>query len=383
MRENSKFQSLFDPEKHAYKNEYTRSIGAQIFKCHTRALGFHLYQCDNASCAHIHRQYHSCGNRHCPFCGTMKKDEWVEARLADLLPCPYYHVVFTVPHEWNQVMMQSPREMYKILFDASSETLLTLSAHPDYLGGVPGITSVLHTWGQKLDYHVHVHCIVSGGGLNSGNWVAPKRSNGKFLFPESALKKVYKGIFMRLVRERRQEMKVEPSQIDQAIETSGKKRWKVYAKKPFGGPDQVVKYLGRYTHRTAITSPRIKEITNDQVRFEYKDYRDDQSKEMVLTHYEFMRRFEHHILPARFVRIRHYGLLQNYGKHTRLEELRETMDWEQPSTRVVVSMAVRMLEKYGRDIAKCPCCESGRYQLWLTDRHGKVTYYRPRDGPDH
>jgi hypothetical protein len=133
------------------------------------------------SCQHTHTQYHSCGNRHCPFCGTFKKDDWVENRVADLLPTPYYHIVFTVPHSWNKVMMQSPRQLYKILFDAASETLLKLGKNPDYLGATPGITAVLHSWGQKLDYHVHLHCVVSGGGVSADNeWIPAKRANGKF-----------------------------------------------------------------------------------------------------------------------------------------------------------------------------------------------------------
>ncbi|MEX1122920.1 MAG: transposase, partial [Balneolales bacterium] len=256
MGSKSAFQSLFACTNYVPKNEYTRGVLSRIHRCHTRDLGYHCYQCSNQECLHTHTQYHSCGNRHCPFCGTFKKDKWVEERLADLLPTPYYHIVFTIPHSWNTVMMQSPRELYTILFDAASETLLDLSRNKEYLGATPGITAVLHTWGQQLDYHVHLHCVVSGGGISNTEWVTAKRANAKFLFPLAALRKKHKGIFLRLVRERKQDIAASDEQIDTAIQLSGYKQWKVYAKAPFGGPDQVLKYLGRYTHKTAITSYR-------------------------------------------------------------------------------------------------------------------------------
>ncbi len=377
----SRFQALFNPGLFAYKNTYTRSIASRIFKCHTAELGYHCYHCNNAECGHRQLQYHSCGNRHCCFCGTLKKEEWVESRIDDLLPCPYYHIVFTVPHEWNKVMMQAPKEMYKILFDASSQALLTLGQDSKYLGGTPGITAVLHTWGQSLDYHVHLHCIVSGGGVSNNQWIVPKRNNGKFLFPVAVLKKVYQAIFLQLVRERKAGIPVANQQVEEAINASEYKHWKVYAKQPFGGPQQVMKYLGRYTHRTAITYHRVKAVSEQHITFTYKDYRDNTKKEMTLNHQEFLARFERHILPYRFVRIRHYGLLQNQGKAIRLSQLREEMDWGQPAPKVEVPVAIRMLEKYGRDITKCCKCCEGKLELIMTKRFGKVTYHRARDVP--
>ncbi len=382
----SQFQALFDPQRFNYKNEYTRSIASRIFICHRQEMGYHCYQCDNPDCRHTHLQYHSCGNRHCCFCGTLKKEEWVEDRIDDLLPCPYYHIVFTVPHEWNKAMMQAPEQLYKILFDAASQTLLNLGKNPKFLGAVPGITAVLHTWGQTLDYHVHLHCIVSAGGMTSNQWrsadaVAPKRENGKFLFPQAALKKMYKAIFLRLVDQQKETIPVDEKQLEEALQKVRYKTWKVYAKKPFGGPEQVMKYLGRYTHRTAITHHRIKAISDQSISFSYKDYRDNQKKQMTLTHQEFLSRFERHILPHRFVRIRHYGLLKNRGKATRIRQLRERMDWEQPTAKVKVPMAVRMIEKYGVDLTRCQQCDKGKYELLMTKHFGKVTYYRARDVP--
>lgn len=348
-------------------------------------MGYHCYQCNNDRCLHTHTQYHSCGNRHCPFCGGFKKDAWVEDRIADLLPTPYYHIVFTVPHHWNQVMLQSPKELYKILFDAASETLLTLAQNPDYLGATPGVTAVLHTWGQQLNYHVHLHCVVSAGGIKDGEqtrWVKAKREDNNFLFPQGALRKVYKAIFLRRVRERKESIGASDVQIDEAIRLSGLKKWKVYAKAPFGGPDQVIKYLGRYTHKTAITHYRIKSVVDGKVSFTYKDYADgDKEKILPLSEREFLHRFERHILPRRFVRIRHYGFLTNRGKRTRLIELRKNMGLAELPVRVEIPVAVRLLEKFGKDITQCEQCPTGKYELLFTKRFGKKTYSKARDGP--
>ncbi|MDH5398776.1 MAG: IS91 family transposase [Cyclobacteriaceae bacterium] len=376
------FQSLFACTNYVAKNEYTRQVMSRIHRCHTKDLGYHCYQCNNEECLNTHTQYHSCGNRHCPFCGSLKKDKWVEERLADLFPTPYYHIVFTVPHSWNTVMMQSPKELYSILFDAASATLLDFSGNNNYMGATPGITTVLHTWGQKLDYHVHLHCVVSGGGISNGQWVNAKRSNGKFLFPIAALRKKYKALFLRLARERMQDIAASDDQIDTAIRESGYKQWKVYAKAPFGGPDQVLKYLGRYTHKTAITSYRIDTLENGTVRFNYKDYADgNKTKSMALSEKEFLRRFEQHILPKRFVRIRHYGFLTNRGKVTRLNHIRKTMGLAQAKAPVEIPVAVRLLEKFGKDITRCTECETGRYELLFTKRFGKTTYRKPQKIP--
>jgi Putative transposase/Transposase zinc-binding domain len=377
------FQNLFSRNDFKPKNIYTHGILDKISRCHTKDLGYHCYQCDNPDCLHSHTQYHSCGNRHCPFCGNLKKDEWVESRVDDLLPTPYYHIVFTVPHSWNKVMMQAPKQMYKILFDAASETLLNLGRNPKFLGGTPGITAVLHTWGQSLDYHVHLHCVVSGGGVDKNNdWIEEKRSNGKFLFPRGALRKMYKALFLKLADQRKGEMNCANDQIEDAIRLSGYKKWKVYAKAPFGGPDQVIKYLGRYSHKTAITHYRIKSVQDGKVSFEYKDYADGNKKKvMTLSTGEFLRRFEMHILPKRFVRIRHFGFLTNRGKTERIDAIRENMDLAPAAPKVEVSVSVRLLEKFGKDITKCSKCLEGHYELLFTKRYGKITYSKARASP--
>ena len=384
MKTKTAFQKLFDPFKFECKNQYIQGIFSKIHKCHTKDLGYHCYQCNNPDCLDSHTQYHSCGNRHCPFCGTFKKDDWVESRIADLLPTAYYHIVFTVPHSWNKVMMQSPKELYTTLFDAASETLLGFGSNEEYLGATPGITAVLHTWGQKLDYHVHLHCVVSAGGVKNGQWIKEKRSNNNFLFPEKEMKKIYKATFLRMVRERKQEIACADKQIDEAIRLSGYRRWKVYAKAPFGGPDQVIKYLGRYTHKTAISHYRIKSIADGEVCFEYKDYADgDKKKLLKLTENKFLRRFELHVLPKRFVRIRHYGFLTNRGKTTRINEIRKVMGLDPVILKVEVPVAVRLLEKFGTDITQCRECATGKYELMFTIRFGKKAYSKVRDGPQN
>lgn len=272
--------------------------------------------------------------------------------------------------------MQDPREFYNILFDAVSETILNHGTNPEYLGATPGVTAVLHTWGQDLNYHVHLHCVVSGGGIDKkGGWVLAKRTNNKFLFPEPSLNKMYKAIFLNKVRARQHKISCSDAQIRQAITTSGRQKWKVYAKAPFGGPDQVIKYLGRYTHKTAITHHRILSVADSKVRFTYKDYPDGgKIKAKELSSQEFMQRFERHILPRRFVRIRHYGFLTNRGKVTRLQNIRAKMGLKAVDKKVVIPMAIKLFEKFGRDITRCSQCQKGLYELIFTKRGHQLTY---------
>lgn len=299
-------------------NPYSKGVFTQLQRCHTAALGMHTYKCSDTQCNTLHYQYHSCGNRHCPNCGGLKKEQWIEDLTADLLPTHYYHIVFTLPHEFHPLIMGNGKELFKLLFDAASKTLLQLAGDDQWLGGRCSITAILHTWGQDLSFHPHVHCIVSGGGINNNNeWIEAKRSNGKFLFPPKALKTVYKGIFLKGLRSLLSQQRLNANGIntEKLIKQAGYKKWNVYAKAPFGNVATVVEYLGRYTHKIAITAHRIVSITEHSVLFKYKDYADGhKQKQIPLSHGEFLRRFEQHILPRRFVKIRHYGLLQNHGK---------------------------------------------------------------------
>ena len=360
-------QQLFAQETVQSFNAYSRQVFSSLHHCHTTALGVHTYRCNNVACHHLHYQYHSCGNRHCPNCGGLKKEQWVENLTADLLPTAYYHIVFTLPHELHPVMMGNRREMFKLLFDAASQTLLRLAGDPQWLGGKCSITAVLHTWGQQLSFHPHVHCIVSGGGVDAGNaWVKAKRSNSKFLFPADALRKVYKGIFLKGLRQliAKKQLKADGVDTEKIIRQAGFKKWKVYAKSPFGSVANVVAYLGRYTHKVAITSHRIISISEHSITFKYRDYADrNTTKEMTLSHAEFLRRFEQHILPKRFVKIRHYGLLQNHGKIKRLNAIRQQLKLQPLPPKVQVPVRVRMLEQYGQDITLCPKCKAGKLVL--------------------
>jgi hypothetical protein len=329
-------------------------------------MGMHYYKCDDENCNHLHYQYHSCGNRHCPNCGGLKKQQWIENLTAQLFPTAYYHVVFTLPHEFNPLILGNRKELFTLLFEAASQTLLQFGKDEKYLGATCGITAVLHTWGQDLSFHPHVHCIISGGGVKDNKWVTAKRKNDKFLFPAAAMKKVYKGIFLNKLRMLLTKglLKTEGIAVEELIQQAGYKNWNVYAKSPFGNVASVVEYLGRYTHKTAITKHRIISITETDITFRYKDYADgNKGKEMTLSIAEFLRRFEIHFLPKRFVKIRHYGYLQNHGKTKRLNAVRATMKLQPLPPKVKIPVALRMLEQYGHDISLCPKCKQGKLIL--------------------
>jgi len=282
--------------------------------------------------------------------------------------------VFTLPHELHAIILGNRKELFKLLFDAASQTLLQFAQDPKYRGAKCSITAILHTWGQQLSFHPHLHCIVSGGGVDDNHkWIAAKRKNDKFLFPEPAMKPVYKAIFLKGLRLLIQEGKLQIKGIDtdKLIKDAGYKKWKVYAKSPFGNVASVVEYLGRYTHKIAITAHRIISISEQSVRFKYKDYADgDKQKEMALSITEFLRRFELHILPKRFVKIRHYGLLQNHGKTKRLNAIRQQLRLSPLPAKVHIPVSQRMLEKFGKDITLCPRCNKGKL-VWMCTTYAK------------
>lgn len=361
---------------HAFTNAvvHSKQVFTQLHRCHTAAIGVHTYKCSDPGCNHLHHQYHSCSNRHCPNCGGLKKEQWIENLTADLLPTAYYHVVFALPHELHPIILVNRKEMFKLLFDAASQTLLQFARDPKDLGAKCSITTILHTWGQQLSFHPHVHCIVSGGGVDDNNkCIAAKRKNDKFLFPVPAMKKVYKAIFFKGLRLLIHTGKLQIKGIDteKLIKDAGYKKWKVYAKSPFGNVASVVEYLGRYTHKIAITTHRVISIGEQGVRFKYKDYSDgDKQKEMTLSTAEFLRRFELHILPRRFVKIRHYGLLQNHNKIKRLNIIRQELSLRPLPAKVQVPVSQRMLEKYGKDITLCPKCNKGKL-VWLCTTYAR------------
>ena len=347
-------------EKHPQINSWQlRTLGA-LLRCRTAALGGHLDAC--TSCGTTRISYNSCRNRHCPKCQGKNREEWIQKRDAELLPVPYFHVVFTLPSELNQLAMHRPREIYNSLFESAWETLKTFGYDPKHLGAQTGMIAILHTWGQQLTLHPHLHCIIPGGGLTkSGKW-KNARSKGKFLFPVKALSLVFRAKYTERLKEK------VPDVNKELVDTLFKKKWVVYAKRPFGHPRAVLEYLGRYTHKVAISNHRIKSIEDGRVSFDYKDYRQAAKKqEMSLPGMEFIRRFSLHILPRGFVRIRHYGILSSTSKKVTIPEI--TMQLKHRPRQV---KEPRKLLSYNPKT--CPCCK----------RETMVTLeIIPKRGPPH
>lgn len=359
MSKQAILQGIFSKAQRMGFNPYSKSVFGQLSTCRTLANGYHLSQCSD--CGHQQMQFHGCGNRHCLFCGHFGREQWVGQRQQELLPTTYYHVVFTLPDELNGLVMGNRTLLYNLLLEASAQTLLQFGKDPQYLGAEIGITSVLHTWGQNLSFHPHVHCIVSGGGFDGSQWHNTKRVSGKFLFPVGALKIVFKAILMKGLRNLRPKLRLNDLDFEGLLSQIGRKAWNVYAKRPFGGAMGVLEYLGRYTHRIAISSSRITDVGPSTVSFNYKDYADGSKiKQMTLSHEEFLRRFEQHILPKYFVKIRHYGYLRNRGKQKRIKQILASMQLSERKPLPKLTVNQFMLEKYGTDIGKCQCCGEGR-----------------------
>jgi len=306
-----------------------------IARCRTAALGGHIEACD--ACGTRRVAYNSCRNRHCPKCQGAARAKWVAAQHAQLLPIEYFHVVFTLPHALNALARGNPRRLYALLFHAAAATLQCFARDPRHLGAELGVTAVLHTWGQNLSQHLHVHCVVTGGGLTADGqqWVSTRRG---FLFPVRALSRVFRGKFLAGLRTLRVRgllhlagdnsaaLADEPGWTEwlRALRATD---WVVYAKPPFGGPERVLKYLGRYTHRVALTNHRLVSIDDGVVRFRWKDYaHGNQMKVMALPAAEFLRRFLLHVVPPGFMRIRHFGLLANRCRAAQLARCRALLE---------------------------------------------------------
>src|SRR4051794_15356615 len=270
-------QLLLKHYKPSQKSEcaHVQNVLHRIAICRTSSLGYHVYRCSNGECGYIKYQYHSCRDRHCPCCGAIKKHEWIEARMQELLPVKYYHVVFTLPHELNSIVLGHRKLLFKLLFDASAQTLLTFAKDPLYLKALPGIISVLHTWGQQLSFHPHIHSIVSGGGIvNNNQWKDSRNCSrfrlirsGGFLFPVKAMQRVFRGKFLQSLKQLiacGQVIVAEGTDTKQMFNRLYEKDWIVYAKAPFAGPQAVIEYLGRYTHKVAISNHRICSIDDEQ-----------------------------------------------------------------------------------------------------------------------
>jgi predicted RNA-binding Zn-ribbon protein involved in translation (DUF1610 family) len=352
-------------DRSATQTPAQHAVLATLGRCHTAALGGHLYRCDG--CGAEHPAYNSCGNRHCPSCLGHKSAQWLEERAAELLPVPYFHVVFTVPQEVAALALGNKKEVYSILFRAASEALLELAEDPRHIGASLGFLAILHTWSQTLTHHPHLHCIVPAGGLSPdrSRWV---RCRGKrFLLSIDALSRLYRGKFLAYLTEAVCAGKLrfagvtaplaEPSAFAAFRSEQRSKKWLVYAKPPFGSPEQVLKYLARYTHRVAISDSRILRIEGDTITFAYRDRKhDDRKRTMTLDGVEFLRRFLLHVLPKGFVRIRYFGLLANRVRADNLARCRELLSAQAPPAPRSSSKA----EPTDEDRHRCPTCGTGR-----------------------
>jgi hypothetical protein len=330
-----------------------RDIGA----CRTAALGTQVQQCDH--CGHQEIAYRSCRNRHCPKCHSRTRDEWLRDRAAEVLPVPYCHVIFTLPHELAPLALQNPRVVYGILFRAVAESLLEMAADPKRLGARIGFLAVLHTWTQRLEHHPHVHCVVPAGGLSPDGqrWIAPRKK--RFFLPVKPLGHLFRGKFLAFLEEAFAAHSLEfygrirelanPLRLAELVSALRDKDWVVYAKPPFGGPHQVLQYLARYTHRVAISNGRLLSLENGQVHFRWRDSQDhNQIKEMSLEAIEFIRRFLLHVLPSGFVKIRHFGFLSNRNRKKMAQHCRKLLP---PSSAGVFVMEPRL--------PLCPLCKVG------------------------
>jgi hypothetical protein len=344
-------------------NTYLRRTLSALQRCRTSSLGGHIDKCD--TCGHIRISYNSCRNRHCPKCQNTQREAWIESRKQDLIPAPYFHVVFTVPDKLNGLFQHHPALLYNLLFKAAWETIAQFGYTK--LKAETGMFAILHTWGQNLSLHPHVHCVVPGGGINyRSQWMQVKVSaNGKvFLFRVENLSAVFRGKFLAGLQK---QLPMEKSFIRELYKTN----WVVYAKEPFAGPQQVIEYLGRYTHKVAIGNHRLLNIDDSGVTFRWRDYRDDKQKVMTLAGAEFLRRFCQHILPRGFVRLRHYGLLST-TKRPLLRELQHSFNIVIPEEKLQKKDWKEISREHlGYDPDLCPCCGKGRMvqvENWLPGR---------------
>lgn len=356
---------------------------AAIEACRTAELGGHVAVCED--CGHTVIAYNSCGNRHCPKCQGAAARAWLEDREAELLPLPYYHVVFTLPSAFGAIAWQNKAEVYGLLFKAASETMLTIAADKKHLGARIGITAVLHTWGSALTHHPHVHMIVPGGGLSlDGMRFIPCRRG--FFLPVRVLSRLFRRLMLeklgaacdqgRLIFEGSLSELAIGNAFAALLKPLRRKNWFVYAKRPFAGPKAVLAYLSRYTHRVAISNTRL--IARDErgVTFHYKDYRADglaQRKTMTLGADEFIRRFMLHILPKGFHRIRHYGLFASIGRADNIARLRELLGVEPPAKNAESPSEAAPAEG---DLPPCPCC-GGRMKVIESFERGMQPKYQP------
>jgi len=348
-------------QKHRPSRAQWQAIRA-IMACRTATLGAHIDLC--TECGNVEISYNSCNNRHCNKCQTMQKERWLAARRDELINIGYFHTVFTVPSELNALIYQNKKLMYGLLFRASSETVLELCGAKNHLGGLPGITAVLHTWGQNLEFHPHIHQVIPGGVLTpAGQW---RKTSDKFFLPIQALRHMFCGKFLYYLKKTYADLRFygdeaclnSPAAFEDFLSKLYKKEWVVYSKAPFKSAGHLLDYLGRYTHRVAISNNRIVACENGKVSFKWRDRRDgNREKVMTLDAVEFIRRVLLHVLPDHFMKIRHYGFLSNAQKARKLRLVqRLTNSPLLPLVRLKLSARDILLAATGRDICRCRHC---------------------------
>ena len=365
-----------------------RRVMRAIEQCRTASLGGHVEQCD--ACGHQRIAYNSCRNRHCPKCQSLAKARWLQARLADLLPVEYFHVVFTLPEQLAAVALQNKREVYNLLFAAASETLRTIAADPRHLGADIGFLAVLHTWDQTLRHHPHLHCVVPGGGLavDGDSWRSCRRG---FFLPVNVLARLFRRLFLEGLERAYEKGRLsfhgvcafltKPSAFNRLLKSVHAREWWVYAKRPFGGPTQVLAYLGRYTHRVAISNHRLLSLQHGKVTFSWRDRRHDQVRStMTLSADEFMRRFLLHVLPHGFQRIRQFGLLAN-RRRAELVRCRHLLGaTDRPIEPLSQDYQTLYQTVTGTSLQQCPACRTGTMKFFsslVPLRHYGASHTQP------
>ena len=350
-------------------------VMSAIEVCRTAALGGHLERCDQ--CGHERNCFNSCRDRHCPKCQSLARAQWIEDRQSELLDVPYFHVVFTVPEQIAAIAYQNKKVVYGILFHTVAETLTTIAADPEHLGAEIGFFAVLHSWGQNLQFRPHLHCVVPGGGLSPDGqrWISCRPN---FFLPVRVLSHRFRRLFLEALQQAFDSGKLrlsghleplrERRTFTRHCSMLKKQKWVVYAKRPFAGPQQVLDYVGRYTHRVAISNNRLLDIENDQVSFQWKDYRTGgQVKTMTLSAEEFIRRFLLHVLPCGFQRIRYYGLLGNRYRKEKLDQCRRLLGMRMPDQQRAAPVEQDYRDRYedltGSSLRQCPQCRCGHMVL--------------------
>jgi len=376
-RTNLEVADIFCKYGEAYRHKFGTSTNSQQWRtmhaikvCRTAELGGHIDRCDH--CGHEVISYNSCRNRHCPKCQSLAKAEWLEARTAELLPVDYFHVVFTIPEVLKQITLQNKREVYNILFKAAAKTLLTIAADTKHLGANIGFMAILHTWGQTLLLHPHLHCVIPGGGLSQDEraWISCRK---KFFLPVRVLSRLYRRFFVELLMKAFNQDRLKfygkishlsnPESFAQLIKKCFNTEWVVYAKPPFGGAEKVLDYLGRYTHRIAISNNRLLRVKDGKVSFSWRNYQqENKAQTMTLEAEEFIRRFLLHVLPSGFMRIRYFGFLSNRHRTKKFERCREIFHDHQIKEKVP-SQSLDWKSRYefltGKPVDLCPFCNKG------------------------